>query len=288
MLNTNVYLMRRIVAFCYGSTEEIEKTRNSLYSVCKQWRDKFRLHLWVHPTSAYLKSVMMKNKILARALWDYSGDLIKPGIGILRAACVRNMWHHAEKMLLDGNVDMSRGGAYKVLCAAVLGDCTQAVEFLLNDCRIVSFKPCKGQKDVLSVGCQSGRVAIVEKLLKDGRFDPTCDNNYPFLQAVMTQNVELVKCLLQDPRIDPSMQNNFVFFSVIDDDCDAVLELFLKDPRVDPSEDENLAVIMASGEGKLSALECLLKHPKVDPGDQDNLAIEMASETDILPSLIAC
>ena len=68
----NVYLLRRFVAFCSGTDNEIEELRDNVFRVCKAWRNQFRLHLWVHPERAYVKALTANNKRLANSIWDYS------------------------------------------------------------------------------------------------------------------------------------------------------------------------------------------------------------------------
>jgi len=87
------------------------------------------------------------------------------------------------------------------------------------------------------ISCASSRgfTEIVQLLLKDGRADPTDDDNYALYSACKNGHVEVVKALLQDPRVDPSVNNNEAIRWASSKGHTEVVRLLLQDPRVDPT-----------------------------------------------------
>jgi hypothetical protein len=108
------------------------------------------------------------------------------------------------------------------------------VEELLGDER---FNPALklGRKETpLSVASQCGRVKILKRLLKDERVDPSIDNNYALLLAVLGRHLGVVKVLLKDARVYPIRS---IIETALKRAHIGILRLFLADGRVDITND---------------------------------------------------
>ena len=91
-------------------------------------------------------------------------------------------------------------------------------------------------------------VKVLKLLLKDERFDPAFNNNYPIRLAT---KLNLKKCtyeLLKNNKVDPSF-NNETLSHAIKNNNPVILKLLLKDKRINPSVDNNSALHYAEKHG---------------------------------------
>jgi len=229
MLHHNKYLWCRIVSFCHGTDQEVEQTRQALFSVCKKWRKEFKLHLWINSTSAYWKALKAKNYCLANSIWDFSGDCID----CRSKTVVQTVFEHGN--VLQANRIIAR-----------------------ND-----FDPSALDNYAIRRASNNGYVEVVQLLLKDRRVDSfavTC----AICWASSSGHVDVVQLLLQDPRVDPSALDNWAICWASDRGHVEVVQLLLKDSRVDPSADDNFAIRRASANGHDDVVQLLLQNPRVD------------------------
>ena len=176
MAHSNPYIWRRIVAFCDGTEKETKEMRQTLFIVCKRWRNEFKMHLWLHPTSAYWKALESKNYRLANALWDFSGDCIDcHSTNVVRAVFTHGMSLHMRRIIDRDDFEPACHDNYAIRCAS-----------------------------------ENGHADVVQLLLQDKRVDPAADNNYAIGWASRNGHINVVQRLLQDPRVNPTACLKFI------------------------------------------------------------------------------
>ena len=118
---------------------------------------------------------------------------------------------------------------------------------------------------------------FAEKILENGRVDPSFNDNFAIRCASESGHLELVCLLLRDFRVDPSAVWNYsVVFASSRGHVNVVREL-MDDQRVDPSADQNLALELASRGGHHSVIRELLKDKRVNPSSRHNVSLIWAS-----------
>lgn len=258
MLSDNKYIWWRIAAFCCDNEEEqneIDKMRKELFSVCKQWRNDFKIHQWVNPTLAYCKAIRSRNFRLANVVWDFCGDCID----CRSEKVVEAVFEHGQ--LLHVNRIVERDDFEPSCC------------------------------DNLAICCAStdGLDRVVRLLLQDAKVDPSAQHNFSIRYASYFGHAAVVTLLLQDHRVDPSAgYDSSIRYSSAYGHAD-VVELLLQDPRVDPSAYNDFSICEASKNGHADVVKLLLRHPKVDPTARQNSAVEQAianGHTEVLRLLL--
>jgi ankyrin repeat protein len=78
-----------------------------------------------------------------------------------------------------------------------------------------------------------GHADVVSLLLRDGRADPTVDDNWPIRAASKNGHTDVVKVLLRDGRVDPSYNNNWAIYRASLNGNIVIVNLLLKDGRVE-------------------------------------------------------
>jgi len=240
MSHNDKYIWCRIVAFCQGTDQEIEQTRQALFSVCKKWRKEFKLHLWAHATLAYCKALEAKNYRLANSIWDFSGECIDcRSETVVKAVFMYGNVLHANRIIARDDFDPSA-----LNCA-------------------------------IRLASEHGHVDVVRLLLKDPRVDPSALDNYAIRLAGANGHVDVVRLLLKDPRVDPSAKHNYAIYWASERGYVDVVQLLLKDLRVDPSADHNFAIRWASSSGHIEVVKLLSEDPRVDPFVGENFVVRL-------------
>ncbi|ORY47373.1 hypothetical protein BCR33DRAFT_764394 [Rhizoclosmatium globosum] len=109
---------------------------------------------------------------------------------------------------------------------------------------------------------------IVNTLLLDKTFDPSCQGNRTLLWACERGDLDVVKVLLTDNRVTFLDE---AFLAVCSSAHEDVLRLFLNDTRIDPSVQDNLGLVDAAKFGSVSTVRLLLADPRVDPSRRTDL-----------------
>lgn len=129
--------------------------------------------------------------------------------------------------------------------------------------------------------CKDDNIWFMDKLITDFGLDPSIDFEFNFevfpliLWASVTGKVKVVERLLKDPRVDPTTKNNFAICTASHFGHLPVVERLLLDPRVDPSANDNYAIDIAFTNGHLPVIERLLKDPRFGPPKRIMLLSEL-------------
>ena len=83
------------------------------------------------------------------------------------------------------------------------------------------------------MAAENGHLAVVERLLQDGRVDPSAYDNYAVRWAAENGHVAVVERLLQEERVDPSADDNRAVQWAAENGHLAVVDRLLEDDRVD-------------------------------------------------------
>lgn len=118
----------------------------------------------------------------------------------------------------------------------------------------------------LSKGCEIGDLELVELLLKDGRVNPTFENNAAINIVCKNGHYNLFKFLLsfkseKGDRIQPSKD---CLINACTGGHRKIIKLLLKDKRIDPSVNDNLAIRAVCQSGYVEIVKKLCKDPRVD------------------------
>jgi ankyrin repeat protein len=124
--------------------------------------------------------------------------------------------------------------------------------------------------------CFQGKVAEVDRLLKEKRVDPSIRNNWGIQVAAREGHLSVVDRLLQEACVDPSANENLSVQWAAYNDHLAVVEILLQDKRVDPSANDNRALQLSAFFGHFYIVERLLKDKRVDPSAAKNYALRWA------------
>eukprot|EP01118_Nematostelium_gracile_P020108 TRINITY_DN9640_c0_g2_i1.p1 TRINITY_DN9640_c0_g2~~TRINITY_DN9640_c0_g2_i1.p1 ORF type:complete len:213 (-),score=24.36 TRINITY_DN9640_c0_g2_i1:26-571(-) len=120
--------------------------------------------------------------------------------------------------------------------------------------------------------CERGYFAIVKRMLKDERVNPSAKHNLAITLACRNGHLEVVNHLLENERVDPS-------FGPIHKACRmghlAIVQRLLEDPRVDPFI-SNKALSKAIKHGHLSVVKRLLEDDRINVSEDINKAIQEA------------
>ena len=89
---------------------------------------------------------------------------------------------------------------------------------------------------------------MVQKLLEDGRADPTALDNFAIRSSARNGYDKVVKLLLDwvgpnGIRVDPTADGNSAITGSAKNGHDKVVKLLLEDGRADPTMDDNLSLI---------------------------------------------
>ena len=149
---------------------------------------------------------------------------------------------------------------------SVVLQCVNVVELILKDKEIY---------DLNSDFVYCTLPEIVKIFLADSRYNP-CNNDLKM--AIKNGNLQALELLLRDGRVDPSDQDNQAVILASETGNLQALQLLLKDDRVDPSDQSNEAIIQACTKGHLQVVELLLRDKRVNPASRRNRAINRASD----------
>ena len=117
-----------------------------------------------------------------------------------------------------------------------------------------------------------GHIAIVERLLRDPRIDPSADNNRALINACVEGHTAVVDRLLQDSRVDPSFGHGYYVIRLSSERGHiSVVNRLLQDHRVDPSAGGNMSLFLAGFNGHTAVVDRLLQDPRVDPSILDQV-----------------
>lgn len=156
--------------------------------------------------------------------------------------------------------------------------------------------PLELLNDLLRENVQRCDMGAVEALLRDGRVDPSINNNQ-ILYAVLgplekgdsdimmrleinrryqTERAKIIKLLLKDRRINPTLHNSAVltFYSFMG--YDEIVNVFLEDGRADPTTNNNESLLVAVREGHDEVVRVLLEDGRVNPTINNNEILFLA------------
>jgi ankyrin repeat protein len=199
-----------------------------------------------------------------------------------------------ERLISDPRVEPNAA----LLFAAKYGQ--MAIVELLLGCERVN--PAAYNNYAIRMAASGGHVAVVERLLKDLRCDPTAafcvaaggghvavvdllfekganptgDNNYAIRMAASGGHIAVIERLLSDERVDPTVHDNDAIRTAATGGHILVVERLLKDPRVDLTA-RNRTIGVAALLGHSVVVELLLKDVRVDPSANNNFAIRTAA-----------
>ena len=148
-----------------------------------------------------------------------------------------------------------------------------AVEAVLAD----SVIPVTVIGGLLRCAVETGNRAIVDRLLRDDRVDPTANHNAAIGLAAERGHLAVVESLLQDTRVDPTAVDNYALRHAVTFGQVAVVDRLLRDARVDPTALENVAICRAAQYGHVVVIDRLLQDARVDPAVRDNTPICVAA-----------
>jgi ankyrin repeat protein len=186
----------------------------------------------------------------------------------LCCACSTGKLEVAEFLLKEMNADPNHYTSYKTLFedlhfpleVACLGGHDNVVKLLLKDPRVTVSQSdfdvaCRnGKASVVNIflslptfspidksvaftdACKRGFIEVVVLILKDGRIDPSFDNNEAFIEACKQSNLRIVELLLNDKRVDPSISDYAGLKNAILSKNTKVYKLLLRDTRINPNQ----------------------------------------------------
>ena len=104
---------------------------------------------------------------------------------------------------------------------------------------------------------------MVQKLLEDGRADPTALDNSAIRLSARNGYDKVVKLLLDwvgpnGIRVDPAALHNSAIQSSARNGHDKVVKLLLEDGRADPAEEDNYAIQAGAEHGHDKVVQLLL------------------------------
>ena len=140
------------------------------------------------------------------------------------------------ELLACENLDPSSSQNLALRTLSYIGD-TQLVKAIL---KTPNLNIAAKFHDSLCLACSTGRLEVVDVLLKDGRIDPTIPSS-----------------IFTDDLVNNALETACAYGHL------SVVQLLLNDPRVDPSSNDCLAVTLAAGNGHANILERLLQERRV-------------------------
>jgi hypothetical protein len=111
---------------------------------------------------------------------------------------------------------------------------------------------------------KNGYIERAERLLLDGNFDPSRNDNEIMKWATENGHNKVVQVLLKDKRVDPRAEEDVSLQLASANGHHKVLELLLQDGRGDPSTGNGIALWLACQNGHLKCVEMLLADPRID------------------------
>jgi Ankyrin repeats (3 copies) len=126
--------------------------------------------------------------------------------------------------------------------------------------------------------CKNGHLERAERLLKDGNFDPSQDNNAVLVWAVENGLAAVVKVLLRDERIDINCQDGICLQIASELGDIDVLSALLQDKRANPGAQNSLALWLAAENGHTGIVRQLIEDGRSDvtAKNEDMLPLEAA------------
>jgi hypothetical protein len=156
-------------------------------------------------------------------------------------------------------------------------DWKHAENRILNILKCADIDPQNFEDTILIwFASEHSHLQILAWLLKDGRLDPSLQDDCTFLNAVHTNKAEIVELLLQDGRVNPAVSENYAIRIACALGYDKVLELLLRDSRVNPAALHNSPLRKAIRNGYIKIVDSLLRDPRVDPTADNNAALKKA------------
>ena len=129
------------------------------------------------------------------------------------------------------------------------------------------FDPSVDDNSTLVWACENGISEVVKVLLLDSRVDPTVREGYCLSEACFLGHVEVVRLLLQDGRIEPTLNNSLCLFNACLQGHIDVITLLLNDGRVvveDTNEDGVNCLEIAVLNNDDDVVKLLLEHQKAE------------------------
>lgn len=178
---------------------------------------------------------------------------------------------------MDPDVDLR----YRGISEAIKYNHSKVITEIVKEGKI---DPSVQNNYIIYYACKIGNLELVVELLKDKRIDPCNPNDMitPLGIACEKGHLEIVKELLKDKRVDPAEMDNIAIRRACTYGNLQVVKELLKDKRVDPSALENECIISASNYGHAEIVEELLKDKRVDPTASDNESIRLACSNGLL------
>ena len=111
---------------------------------------------------------------------------------------------------------------------------------------------------------KNGHLERAERLLLDGAYDPSSDNNSIIQWACENGLAEVVKVLLKDPRVNINCKDNICIQMASEMGYLDLVELLLSNGRADPSSQNSIALWLACQNGHLEIVQKLVDDGRVD------------------------
>jgi hypothetical protein len=125
----------------------------------------------------------------------------------------------------------------------------------------------------------SGKVDVVEFLLKDSRINPNDGAYTPLFLAAVKGYAKIVEILLTDARLDLEVDGDDAIGAASEYGHVEVVKLLLEDGRCDPASNRNFPIRIAVIRGNLEVVKALLKDSRADVTESENEAICTAIES---------
>jgi ankyrin repeat protein len=114
------------------------------------------------------------------------------------------------------------------------------------------------------------QLAVVERLLRDPRANPSAFQNEAIWVACHFSDINIVECLLRDPRVDPSANEHRALYEACGRGNVAIVDRLLQDPRVTPNVTRigaSSPLSWAACSNRLEVVARLLEDPRTDVSD---------------------
>lgn len=115
-----------------------------------------------------------------------------------------------------------------------------------------------------------GSIKLLEKFLKEGKDDPSHQNNWAIRAASSAGQCDIVRLLIKDSRVDPSDNNNESLKLAIQNKDTETVRVLLNDVRVLNLIKGNDELLLANEYNATEIFKIFLKHEKTDVSKDDN------------------
>ncbi|KAJ3336847.1 hypothetical protein HDU91_001638, partial [Kappamyces sp. JEL0680] len=111
---------------------------------------------------------------------------------------------------------------------------------------------------------KNGHLERAERLLLDGAYDPSKDENSIIQWACENGLEEVVQVLLKDARVDVQCKDDICIQMVCEMGHTKVLEILLEDGRADPTAQDSIALWLACQNGHSTIVQMLVDDGRVN------------------------